>query len=79
VPSCGVVQAPDTVVPADDPQLAGLARNRDSLRPIPGRDALALYEANWRCVAADALTPVERALIEALADRFGAGHLLATQ
>ncbi len=55
----------DTVVPADYPELARLAWNRDPSRPIPGAGALGLYEAKWRHIDATALSPRERALIEA--------------
>ena len=67
------------VVPAHHPELARLAWNRDPARPIPGREALALYEANWRHVDVAALTPAERRLIGDLANRFGHGHLLTTR
>ena len=67
------------VVPAHHPELARLAWNRDPARPIPGQEALALYEANWRHVDVAALTPAERRLIASLADRFGRGHLLTTR
>ena len=69
----------DTVVPADYPELALLAWNRDPYRPIGGDEALGLYEANWRHVAVAELTPRERDLIASLADRFGGGHLLTTK
>jgi hypothetical protein len=67
------------VIPAHYPELAGLAWNRDLGRPMPGREALALYEANWRHVDVGALTGAERELITCLADRFGHGHLLTTR
>ena len=69
----------DTVVPADYPDLARLAWNRDPSRPIPRAEALGLYEANWRHIDAAALSPRERALIEPLAERFGGGYLLTTK
>ena len=71
--------ATDTVIPAAWPELARLAWNRDPTRPIPGAEALDLYEANWRHVDRSALTRAERDLIRALADRFGHGHLLTTK
>ena len=67
------------VVPAHYPGLACLAWNRDPARPIPGREAFALYEANWRHVDVAALTLAERQLIADLADRFGHGYLLTTR
>jgi hypothetical protein len=71
--------ATDTVIPAAWPELARLAWNRDPALPIPGAEALDLYEANWRHVDRGALTPAEHALIQALADRYGGGHLLTTK
>jgi hypothetical protein len=71
--------ATDTVIPAAWPELARLAWNRDPTRPIPGAEALDLYEANWRHVDQTALTQEERALIRTLADRYGCGHLLTTK
>ena len=73
------MEAVETVVPADYPELARLAWNRDASRPIDGAEALSLYEANWRHVEAAALSFEERALIDALVARFGGGHLLATK
>jgi len=69
----------DTVIPADYPELARLAWNRDPSRPITGSEALGLYEANWRHVEVSALSTAEQALIRALASRFGGGHLLTTK
>jgi hypothetical protein len=59
--------------------LARLAWNRDLSRPISGEEALGLYEANWRHVEVDALSPREWQLIKELADRFGGGHLLISK
>jgi hypothetical protein len=56
------------------PALAELAWNRAD-RWIAARDALRLYERNWRFVDADRLAPGERALIERLSARFGGGPL----
>jgi hypothetical protein len=75
----GTMVSTDTVTPADWPELALLAWNRDPARPIPGAEALSLYEANWRHVDRTALTPGERELIQALADQYGHGHLLTTK
>jgi hypothetical protein len=69
----------NTVVPAHFPELARLAWNRDLSRPISGEEALGLYEANWRHVEVDALSPREWQLIKELADRFGGGHLLISK
>lgn len=71
--------ATDTIIPAAWPELARLAWNRDTSRPIPGAEALELYERNWRHVDREALTHEERALIQALAERYGGGHLLTAK
>jgi hypothetical protein len=67
------------IIPADYPELTRLAWNRDPARPITGEEALGLYERNWRHADTAALSQQERALIAALADRFGRGHLLTTK
>jgi hypothetical protein len=69
----------DSVIPAAFQELARLAWNRDPSLPIPGAEARSIYEANRRHVAADLMTDRERALVDALAARFGGGHLLATK
>ncbi|MDR3532457.1 MAG: hypothetical protein P4L90_18130 [Rhodopila sp.] len=69
----------DTVIPGHYTQLARLAWNRDPSRAISGEEAFGLYEANWRHVEVASLSPGERDLIEALAARFGSGHLLTTK
>jgi hypothetical protein len=61
---------------ADYPTLAELAWNRAEGR-IAAREAFGLYERNWRFVDAARLTPSERALIERLAARYGAGLINA--
>lgn len=42
---------------------------------LDGRDALALYEANWRFVAVENLTQKEMDLIDRLAREYGNGVL----
>jgi hypothetical protein len=56
------------------PVLRDLSWNR-ATRFIPARQALSVYERNWRFVDPARLTPPERALIERLKQRFGAGVL----
>lgn len=56
------------------PALRELVWNRVD-RWIPGAEALALYERNWRLVDKEALGERERAFIGGLAERFGGGHL----
>lgn len=57
------------------PELKLLGWQRKGQRFIDERDALALYEANWRFVDAEHLIPREAALIRQLADRHGFGVL----
>lgn len=56
------------------PELAGLCWNR-SERFLPAREALSLYERNWRFVDRARLTASEAALIERLVQRYGNGVL----
>lgn len=58
----------------DYPELALLAWNR-VVREVAEDEALALYEANWRFVDVEHLLPVERALIDRLANQYGHGVL----
>ena len=65
----------ETLVRIDEfPALAELAWNRAD-KWIAARDALRMYERNWRFVDAARLVPRERALIERLSARFGGGPL----
>ena len=57
------------------PELKMLGWQRTGQRFIDERDALALYEANWRFVDTAHLIPREAALIRQLADRHGRGVL----
>lgn len=61
---------------ADYPALADLAWNRSD-EYLPAREAFGLYERNWRFVNTGKLDERERALIERLAQRFGAGVIHA--
>ena len=56
------------------PALRELAWNRSD-RWIAGREALALYERNWRHVLAAKPDPREMDFIRQLAKDFGGGHL----
>jgi hypothetical protein len=60
----------------DYPQLKKLAWQRRRVDELTPRDALALYERNWRHVDREALTRRERELIRLLVDALGAGRLL---
>lgn len=69
----------DAVRVSDYPQLQGLAWHLPGAQgdlAVPGAQALALYERQWRHVDQAALTPRERALIDALVQAHGHGALL---
>jgi len=57
---------------ADFPALRDIAWNR-AQEFIPAREALGLYERNWRFVDQERLQDHERQLIERLVARFGRG------
>lgn len=57
------------------PQLRLIAWQRDRTTRLDGREALALYESNWRFVDPQQLTPAETRLIRRLAKRYGHGVL----
>ena len=59
----------------DYPQLKQLCWNRPPNTILDGADALAIYERNWRFIAVDELTGVERQLLNALVARYGKGVL----
>ena len=61
---------------ADYPQLEKLAWQLKGVQDLAPREALDLYERNWRHVDRAALTPHETELIDALTRRFGGGRLL---
>jgi hypothetical protein len=56
-------------------QLRDLGWNRPADTVLDGRDALAIYERNWRFVDRDALTEEEQALLDTLVTRYGNGVL----
>lgn len=60
----------------DYPQLTRLAwQVGDATRVVSPREALGLYERNWRHLQPELLEPKERALIDALRQVFGAEEL----
>ena len=61
---------------ADYPALRDIAWNRTD-EYIPAREAFSLYERNWRFVDPEKLEERERALIQRLAQRYGAGVIHA--
>ena len=54
--------------------LAALCWNRKA-KYLPAREALGVYERNWRHVDVKRMRPEERALVDRLAARFGNGVL----
>lgn len=60
---------------ANFPQLKLIAWNRRGDSLVHEKDALALYERNWRFVDQAALDPVERDLIDRLVREYGHGVL----
>jgi hypothetical protein len=69
-------QVPARIRLADYPQLRQLAWQIERVDELTPREALELYERNWRHVDQAALTGEEQALIAALARALGAGRLL---
>lgn len=67
---------PDRIPVDAYPQLRQLAWQLPGVEELGGKEALELYERNWRHVDVAALTPEERALVRALSQAFGAGRLL---
>lgn len=64
-----------TVQVDDFPQLKLLMWNRLGQREIDERDALAIYEANWRFIDEATLTVAERTLLARLVRDYGHGVL----
>lgn len=60
---------------ADFPQLKLIAWNRVGEDTLDEKDALALYERNWRHVDSANLLPQEKALIDRLVREHGNGVL----
>lgn len=67
-----------TVIPNDFPEFKQLAWNGDASHAIPGREAFALYERNWRFVDTGRLVEEERQLIADLSSLHGNGILLVS-
>lgn len=59
----------------DYPELRLIAWQRDPDELVDPREALALYEANWRHLQPENMDEAERKLLKRLADRHGAGVL----
>lgn len=60
----------------DYPQLAALAWQRDLEAPLTPRDALDLYERNWRHLDRDAMSDAERELLDRLVEELAGGRPL---
>lgn len=60
---------------AEYPQLSLIAWHLSKDATINGKEALALYERNWRFVEETALERQEQELINLLKDRYGGGFL----
>ena len=71
-----VIQLPERIRLADYPQLEQLAWQLQGVAELSPREALDLYERNWRHVDRKSLTPKESALIKALSTTLGGGRLL---
>lgn len=69
-------QLPKQIRLRDYPQLKKLAWQLHGVHEIPPRQALELYERNWRHVDRIALSEDEAALIDMLSREFGGGRLL---
>lgn len=68
--------APAVVRVQDYPQLALLAWQLKNTEELSAREALAIYERNWRHLDIAKLTAEERELIEALSRQLGGGRIL---
>lgn len=67
---------PERIRLDDYPQLRQLAWQLPGVQDLSPKEALDLYERNWRHVDRAGLSPAERALIEALSQALGGGRLL---
>jgi transcriptional regulator with XRE-family HTH domain len=70
------VRLPQRIRLAHYPQLRKLAWQLQGVADLSPREALDLYERNWRHVDAAALSEKEAALIDALSRQLGGGRLL---
>ena len=70
------IKLPKQIRLRDYPQLKKLAWQLHGVHEIPPREALQLYERNWRHVDRPALSEDEAALIDMLSREIGGGRLL---
>lgn len=76
VPLLRSTRLPSTIHLADYPQLQRLAWQLHGVAALTPKEALNLYERNWRHIEPSAMDPRERALVEALATELAGGRLL---
>lgn len=67
---------PERIRLSDYPQLKQLAWQLPGVEELSPREAMDLYERNWRHVDVARLTAAEASLVRALAQAFGSGRLL---
>lgn len=67
---------PSKIRPADYPQLKRLAWQLKGTKEISPKEALDIYERNWRHVDLKSMDARERDLVEMLLDAFGRERLL---
>lgn len=75
-PRAAAPQPPAQLRLADLPELHRLAWQLDPATELTPRQALDLYERNWRHLDAAAMTPHERAVLDDLVRGVGGGRLL---
>ena len=67
---------PAAIPVADYPQLRRLAWQMKDDAQLSPKEALELYERNWRHIDREAMSPQERNLVRRLAEALGGGRLL---
>ena len=72
----GLPPLPASLRLADYPQLERLAWQLHGVTRVSPKEALSLYERNWRHLDAAAMAPHEQALVRALERELGGGRLL---
>jgi len=71
-----VAKLPAKITLADYPELRRIAWQRRPVDTVTPKEALALYERNWRHVDRKAMSARERELVHLLGDALGGGRLL---
>jgi transcriptional regulator with XRE-family HTH domain len=75
-PAAAAAKLPERIRLADYPELRKIAWQRRRVDELGPKEALALYERNWRHVDVAAMTDAERELVRLLADALGGGRIL---